>query len=495
MNSKKKKIIGIVILLVIIVAIPLTVWIAQQQQETRQRAAENNVPVDLFFSEGNTCSSKVTELGLNVGDEMTLSICLETNNVPINGFDFKIDVGDAYDYVTDLIPSEGSDAGQFEVLLHAEKRGDNNGEYIHFAKVSTENEVGGNDVTLLHLAKMSFTVTSVGTGTLSIREDKQITSPNVPDESLPVNVQPLSYTISSITGIFCTTNPDSCPDDKVCRSGECSTPICTTLVDTECRHRVFRDHACFPENEPNGTGCTEPANGTCQNGACTAGPTATLTPTQTPTPSPTGSQNPTVTLTVTPTTQPTLPPGTTGLSVSVTLPGIAQPPAACVQNTPDKCIDNPNPRRTTRGFTLDLYASGTNPETDPPTFTIANNLVLDPGKKFSHPALRVPAGFQTGIYDVLITVDGYLRKRVRGNITITNGIVTSLPATSITTMDIVETATNKNRLDILDFNAFKECYNKPFTENCTKSDFNDDGNVNYKDLTIFTSTFSIREGD
>jgi len=269
MNQSRKKIIGIVVLVLVIVAIPLTVWIAQRQQELRQRAAGEQTT--LFFSEGDTCSSEITELGLTIGDEMTLSICLETNNFPVNGYDFKVDMGNLYDFA-DITPSEGSDAGVFEVPLHSEEGEDKAGKYIHFAKVSTQNVAGGTDATQLNLARLSLVIKSVGTGTLSIREDKQVTSPNVPDQSLSIGIQPLSYTIATITGPAKTcTDDNACPAGQVCTNAECTDMVCTTALLQECQQRG--DHVCR-ENKPEGSPCNN-GSGTCNSsGACV---TATTT--------------------------------------------------------------------------------------------------------------------------------------------------------------------------------------------------------------------------
>jgi len=223
-------------------------------------------------------------------------------------------------------------------------------------------------------------------------------------------------------------------------------------------------------------------------------PTIINTPTITNTPTPTTTFVPTISPTsiLTPTTVVPTISGETFADLTISLIGIAIPPVSCTDIS--KCIDNPNPKHPTRSFVLEFYSTLAESSQIQPTHSILGELSFSPDKKFSASVL-LPSNFQSGSYDVLIRVDEYLRKRIRGNLLITKGQHNILPETTILYKNIIDTDLDKNNLNILDFNAFKKCYNKRYTNTCQPSDFNDDEKVDFKDLTILTNTFSVKIGD
>ena len=533
MTQSKKKMLEIGFVLLALVAIPLTVFVAQKQQETRQRAAGEQV--SMFFSQGDNCLSQVTNLTPIVGQQMILSLCLQTNSIPISAFDFKTDLGNTLNFVTDFTLTEGVDASKFNALFLNNLVQDNTGSYARFAKGSTADPVLEVNNQPLQLAKETFTVSSVGSGSISVRNDAQITSPTVPNAVLTVALPTLSYTIINgdpTTTIVPTPSPipvcgSTCQTDNDC-SQEC--PLCTDVNGIrQCQAVLTPTNSptpsptvilspipsptglsCSQVGGPCGTGLAGNPLGTCCSGlTCRTFPDGgtceePVSPTATPVvPTATSVPTPTVVL-PTATLAPTVP-GGTYLSLVVTFRGIGVPGGNCLSLSPDKCVDNVNPvNRTTRNVVLCLYAQRQSASADPLCLngrkvegTISfNGNTSNP--EFVNPQFLLPSDLQIGSYDVLLTVDGYLRKRISGNQQITTTINNHLAGVRIIGMNPIDTSTSMNTLDLLDYNKFIDCYNHSLT--CSSvdqrlTDFNDDGQVDNKDLQIFTASFTSREGD
>lgn len=86
----KKKLILLIIAVLIVIAIPLTVFVAQQQQEIRQRAASLEKP-SLFFTMKDNITP-INKLSLVSNQSVAVSLYLNPEFKDINGFDISIQV-------------------------------------------------------------------------------------------------------------------------------------------------------------------------------------------------------------------------------------------------------------------------------------------------------------------------------------------------------------------------------------------------------------------
>lgn len=104
--------------------------------------------------------------------------------------------------------------------------------------------------------------------------------------------------------------------------------------------------------------------------------------------------------------------------------------------------------------------------------------------------------FPSGPYTVKVRTSGYLRKQLGGITQITTNTTTQMPVAVLTTGD----ANNDNRLNILDYNQFVQCFDIALrASKCapvvyTRTDFNDDSYVNGMDYNLFLREVWIQVG-
>lgn len=98
--------------------------------------------------------------------------------------------------------------------------------------------------------------------------------------------------------------------------------------------------------------------------------------------------------------------------------------------------------------------------------------------------------FAPGTYDVKVRFDNTLWKDL-GVVTLTLGTTASPKQASLRLGDINQ----DNVLDLADYNAFISCYGLGVCGQKTQTDLNLDGKVDEKDLNIFYSNLSNRQGD
>lgn len=183
-----KKLLGIVIILILI-AIPLTVFIAQKQQEVRQRATGEEA--NIFFTGGD--QTPISQITLTPGRQATLALYVDTGAININGFDITVSLANALSLVTINDAVEGADASKFNSSVFRDIDRANGA--IRFAKVSTDSSQNING--RLHLGSVIFTVntSAQGSGNIGVTA-AQITSPGRSTE-LTKTMPTLSYTIST----------------------------------------------------------------------------------------------------------------------------------------------------------------------------------------------------------------------------------------------------------------------------------------------------------
>ena len=186
LGDRKKLSIAIIVL--IAAALPLTVFVAQKQQEIRQRAAGEQTT--LFFAKGPGCLSPATTASFSTNTTITLSLCLNTNNTGINivnSFDITIGKGTG---ITFTGIADGVDEAKLTQTAFNTVKSDGT---IRYSKVDLNNTISGN---ALHLGTITLTTASTGTGNISITQ-AQIVSPASTTTALTVAKPILPYTISA----------------------------------------------------------------------------------------------------------------------------------------------------------------------------------------------------------------------------------------------------------------------------------------------------------
>lgn len=525
---KNKKIIA---LLVVVLAIPLTVFIAQKQQEIRQRAAGEQT--SLYFMPGTDCNAlttQTTSVSLNIGQQYTYSLCLDGGSNNISGFDITMSFGNAFSLATISDMSEGRDAARFnnEFL----KTLDRQTGIGRFAKgnTNTSQVIQGK----LQLAQMSFTPTQVGSGTVAVSNAtiSSITS----ETALTVSKPTVSYTIgqgrtisptptgiqaplsASITGpttgntgeslrynatasgqnlrgieIFrakvgsditrreAWTNIGSnlsCNNQATCTTSGSFTPsengqyyVAVNAYELN-NARVCSGNPAVKDGRVTGWAVCGP-NDLITLTVDAATPTLTPTPTSgvTPTPTPPGA-------TPTPTATPV--PGAVQFTFTLNLPGIGDP-------------GNNNPKTNPRTIEVELFDSDNDPlplKTGTVSFNNTANLfrgTVDVGT------------LAPGSYTMKLKTARYLKKPIPGIIKITSSRTTPYVIPSVTLT--VGNTNNDSKINILDFNMWRDCYQGKLAEaSCiTSVDFNDDGIVRgtqgLTDGNLLIGNMGAREGD
>lgn len=239
-------------------------------------------------------------------------------------------------------------------------------------------------------------------------------------------------------------------------------------------------------NQPNS--CT--GGNTCQSGFTCNGNSCvqSATPTSTPTPIPGATATPTPIPGASPT--PTSPPGSTSFAFAAGLIGIGSQGS------------NQSPVHRTRNATLCLYSTSTDPSGDGncsrATYKLTGTAVFGSGT-FSGSVSST--GISSGQYAVLLKIDNFLRRRL-GSVaqTISAGSSNNVGSINVLPGDI----NNDNVVNILDYNAFINCYGSKFnTSSCTANpstngsgaDLNDDGKVDGVDYNLFVRSLANQLGD
>jgi hypothetical protein len=205
-------------------------------------------------------------------------------------------------------------------------------------------------------------------------------------------------------------------------------------------------------------------------------PTLTLTPTKTPTP------------TVTPTPQPS---AAILRFNSVKLHAIGKGG----DNSNPNSTGNLNPLRTTRPITVELLDGSDNIVT-----TATGNIIYNSTTGVFSGDVTVNVPNQTSSYKIKVKSPQFLKRKLDGLPTVTQGSVNTMPDVSLITGDV----DNDNDIDSADYNIILDCYSDTVApKNCPASDPNkklsadlsDDGNVNLIDYNDYIRESSVVKGD
>lgn len=164
--------------------------------------------------------------------------------------------------------------------------------------------------------------------------------------------------------------------------------------------------------------------------------------------------------------------------------------------------NNPDPKTTTKDFTVCIYALTADPTTDAANSkcdatavpSITKTLSFDKTNgRYSSATFEIGSTLTTGQYQVFVKSGKYLRKRIPGTPTITAGATNQMPQTTLIQGDI----NGDNRVDIRDYNELLKCFDKNVdTEACKAADVDDSGGkVDGVDQHFLIESLSVKDGD
>lgn len=502
---KHKLFFGTIIFLVLLV-IPLTVFQVQQQQELRQRAEGGEVTLSLSsLTEpkypNDTFYVNVALKNPSGRDISAVEFTLSSNNNNIKIVEFEPSSYQGY-------TNETTDSSlQFTGLNTSES--EIRSESIPLGKLTLQALATGD-------SKLSFSNITV---TASLSPDPLSTSSQDGSYSIPAQT---ASTPASCGGIECPSGfscDRSNPSDPSCVSSTPSstitpaataipapTPIVCSSLSNNGRPNVCSDNSgkCLLEDYSRygfteaigvvgsiyGTNCTSTA--TPSKVCCYyAPPTATADA-----PTPTSTQiavAPTATPVPTSTPAPTatpIPAGTTSVAFKIALLEIAD-----------------NPKRENRKLKIEILdpLDSNKKIADLTDKNISNDKQV---KQFKG-THALDTSFKSGIYNIKVKTDGYLRKLIPA-VQITKGVQNDIVLATLTPGDI----NGDNRIDLLDYNIIQECNDsnltlspranehaancKKFTDqgiNLANTDLDDNGVVDGIDFNTFIKGLSVREGD
>jgi len=187
-------------LAILLAMVPLTVYVAEQQQKIKQRASEGQT--SLFFTEAGSIAP-VTQLALPPNQQKTLSLYLDTHGNAVSGFDFIIAFPDSSRNLTLGNLTEGADASKFPTRVSPDNPVNTANNTMRLGKVTKEQTVING---VLHLANITFTAGTSGTGTIAITYAEAV--PAGGGTALSVSKSSLAYAIAS-TSVSSTPKPQS----------------------------------------------------------------------------------------------------------------------------------------------------------------------------------------------------------------------------------------------------------------------------------------------
>lgn len=191
----KKKLITIIIIFILTIAVALTVYLSQQRQDIRQRASE--IPTSLFFSNGDNCSTPITQINLTTGQSGIISLCVTIDSTtPLIGFDLTASLGAGASMVSITSANQGSAIqSALDELVFAQNNSTTNGT-IRFAKVVKNTSNIGISGSNLQLGSIGFRVreNATGNGQITIAHPVLVsTASTTADAALAVSPPTLSY--------------------------------------------------------------------------------------------------------------------------------------------------------------------------------------------------------------------------------------------------------------------------------------------------------------
>lgn len=463
-NNKKKLLIGLVVVLAL--SMPFIVNQVLKQQDVRQRA-DSAPAIKVYFGDYAVMTPTPVPNGvIRVGDTVNIELKVDTSTNDIGGFHFKMT------YPTEFVNNLTS-------LLHP-----------YFTEISKTSIDGSFDTTIVNptinqitgqsisFTKLQFHALKAGSVTFTL-SDIQATASKY-DTWVPID--PTSTLTKTITiaesGSTISVAPDPIGDD--CSTLTAGRPDnCTCDTNAQCTSndcRTASDGAIPPPG-------VDRSQKVCWSQSSPT-PTFTPTPTSTPIPEPTATPTPVATLTPIPTA--TIPPGSTTLALTVTLPGIGNGNGR-----------NATPIHSNRKIKIVLsdFTSKTQVGDE-----FESTLAYDATSGSYKGVVLLDPTLPTGAYDIKIKMDNTLYKKQYG-ITITKAVANTMPATyALVPSDLDQ----DNALRINDYTLAVACFQittpAPACTDAIRArfDINDNGVTkgDVKDFVLLQNGFAtILEGD
>jgi len=307
------------------------------------------------------------------------------------------------------------------------------------------------------------------------------------------------------TGVCCSTTtataspsptPTTTPD---CNSGLQTTSTCVATTSNTCsvnngtqtaQYTTYNGSTtCNPVNITQT--CTVPScnvGNVCTNGTCIAQATPTPTPTPTATPNPSGSPTPT----------PTPVPGHTMLAFTIGMDAIG---TAGDNVNPNPSSSNQTPGHTSRNLAVQIFNSNNSQ-----VFAQVGSINYNSGSGVFLGTVDLGASFANGNYTVKVKSDGHLRRLIPGIQNISSAL--TQPIQMLRVNLVAGDVDNNNLLNISDYNILLSCVTSPFVANIDNhalcntnsnyillSDLEDNGVINEFDYNLFLREYAVQNGD
>jgi hypothetical protein len=449
--GKKQLVLGS--LLLILAVIPLTLFMAQQNQEQRSRAT---AATQLYLVPSTTASIPLQK---NIGDSVSFDVMINPGtNLPsvvklVLQYDPTKFQASATPFAVNAaaFPStlEGPISQSGLVVASVSIGSDTT------KAIQTITKVGTLTLTAISPTTSGATIISFGTNSqvLSVAKTDQ-SNENVLSTTTPAYISIASpITPTTVLTLAPTATPTPLPTAN-------PTAVLTAIPTTIPTNTLSPSQPVTPSVEVSPTPAPSPI------------PTATPVPTQIPLPTP------------------TLAPATTYLTLTTFLHGIGNSGDNANPNT--STLSNKTPIRQQRNITAYVY-NDQNQLTD----TQAGTVTYDPANGNYSGSVNFANTLADGYYTVLVKEDTHLRKSVPGILHIIPQQNNILPSVTLVAGDI----NNDNVINILDYNILIGCYSDLLPAvSCTDnqkviSDLNDDASVNQVDYNLFLREVTVQNGN
>lgn len=507
-SGRYNKIVGVALLLIVIAAVPLTVFVSQQEQDLRQRAEAPTYRVFLTSRNDIKGNMNSTTGGLAAAD----GICQTLADTAQLGGTWKAFLSDNSTNAKDRIPD-----GQYATAVKNTKIANDKNHLLDGTLITNFNETEtgtvlpektraawtGSENDGTHLDKKNdrtcsnWTISDKGNGiygtpnnskgrrtwiksgtqnckdparlycfevTTTATQSATLTPTATPTATLtpPVSPTPADCSSSDRNG---RSAGCSCRSDNQCKSDVCA------KTDNRGEKTCQGSSVCdITSNKPDGCFCRN--KNQCTSNKCEAAVNSKFCGGVLPTPTPTSppiDNPPGITLT----------PGHTSLSFKLNLQAIGASTSGL----------NDNPANPVRQLEIKIYPVGT----DQSVAAASGPITYDNTFKQFKGVIDMGA-LLAGNYDVKVHTNKYLVKLIPNQ-----SIKADQPNDMPTVGLIVGDSNNDNVLDILDYNIVTgpACFGKdaPFIGGCEAADLNDDGHITIIDANFLFTNFGKQHGD
>lgn len=454
LNTRKNKLLMGGFVLFLVLSLPATIYLSQQQQDTRSKASASTT---LYLTPSTTANTP-TQKGVGETASFDVMINPGTNLPSVIKLELKYDTSKLQATNASFVPNTTAFPQTLEGPLVI------NGSV--FVTLSI-----GSDTT-----KAIQNITKVGTVTFTTQA---------------TTTTPTQISIGSKSQVLSVANTDQATENVLSTTSPAFISITGPTTAT-------------PTAATSATATPTP------EASLTPSPTAQPTPTKTPTPTPTvvtattaptittdisPSTSPTIvafspTPTTLPTATPTLGPDQTSLALNVLLHGIGN--SGDNANPGSFSLSNKTPGHPNRDVAILIYDTHNDLAA-----SVAGEIAYDETKGAFVGSVILPANFVQGQYLVKVKTPTNLRSLAAGIQNLTPKTTNTLPVIALTAGD----TNNDNKLNILDYNTIVGCYSDlQAAASCTDaskvlSDINDDGAVNQLDYNLFLREIIVQNGD